>query len=81
MPHVRLVQDHEATGLLARLFEAACERAGRVYNIVRTMSLNAPVLEASMKLYIAIMKGPSALTRAQREMLATVTSKANACHY
>ena len=52
-----------------------------MYNIVRTMSPNGAVLDASMELYIATMKGPSALSREQRELLATIVSKANDCHY
>ena len=81
MAYIRLVTDEEATGRVARAFEAARARAGRVYNIVRTMSPNGAVLDASMGLYAATMKGPSPLSREQREMLATIVSKANDCHY
>ena len=38
-------------------------------------------LDASMKLYAAVMKGPSPLSRVQREMLATVVSAELDCHY
>ena len=34
-----------------------------------------------MEMYKAIMFGPSGLTRAERELLATVTSRHNDCHY
>ena len=81
MAHIRLTSDDEATGRLAECFAAARARAGRVYNIVRTMSPNPAILDASMALYIATMKGPSPLSRAQREMLAVVVSRANDCHY
>ena len=60
---------------------AAVERAGRVFGIVRTMSVQPAVLDASIGLYGAIMKAPGELTLAQREMLATVVSRANDCHY
>jgi alkylhydroperoxidase family enzyme len=79
--HIHLVSDDEATGRLAACFDAARGRAGKVYGIVRTMSPNPAVLEASMGMYLAIMKGPSPLSRAQREMLATIVSRANDCHY
>lgn len=36
---------------------------------------------ASMNLYRAIMFGPSPLSRRQREMMATVVSASNGCHY
>lgn len=40
MPHIHQVPIGEATGLLRKLFDAALERAGRVWNIVHVMSLN-----------------------------------------
>lgn len=81
MAYIKLVTDEEASGRVAQAFEAARARAGRVYNIVRTMSPNAAILDASMTMYAATMKGPSTLSREQREMLATIVSKANHCHY
>ena len=45
------------------------------------MSLRPEVLKQSMEMYRAIMFGPSGLTRAERELLATVTSQINECHY
>jgi uncharacterized peroxidase-related enzyme len=81
MAWIELVPDDEATGRLKELYDAAIARAGRVYQIVRTMSPNPAVLEASMAIYIKIMKGPSGVTRKEREMLAVVTSAANDCYY
>ena len=81
MAWIRLVGDREATGPLKVHYDAALKRAGRVWGIVRLMSPNPAVLEASMNLYRAIMFGESPLSRAQREMLAVVTSTANGCHY
>jgi len=71
----------EATGLLRREFDAAVARSGRVWNIVQVMSLNAPVLRATMAQYGAIMFGPSPLSRFQRELLATVVSAELDCFY
>ena len=81
MPYIRQITPDRATGLLKREFDAAIKRAGRVWNIVRIMSLNPRVLKNSMQLYGASMFGKSPLSRAQREMLATVVSRANDCHY
>jgi uncharacterized peroxidase-related enzyme len=81
MAWIKTVADHEATGPLKALFEAASKRAGRVFNIVRVMSPNPQTLRASMGFYQATMFGDSPLSRAQRELLATVVSKANNCHY
>jgi uncharacterized peroxidase-related enzyme len=81
VPHIRLIDPDDATGPLEEAYEAAVERAGKVYNIVRSMSLNPAVLRQSMELYKAIMFGPSGLTRQERELLATVVSATNECYY
>jgi alkylhydroperoxidase family enzyme len=81
MAWIRTISDAEATGSLKRQYEAAIRRAGKVFNIVRIMGLNAETLRASMGLYLTAMMGESPLTRAQREMLATVVSRTNGCHY
>ncbi len=81
MPHIRLIQEDEATGALAEQYRAAIGRAGKVFNIVKAMCHRPAVLERSMELYKAIMFGPSELSRAERELLAVVVSRANDCHY
>jgi alkylhydroperoxidase family enzyme len=45
------------------------------------MSLNPDVLRDSIGLYGTLMKGESPLSRAQRELLAVVTSAELGCHY
>ncbi len=81
MAYIRLVQDDEATGPLKQMFDAALGRAGRVFGIVRLMSRNPPVLQASMEMYKSTMFGKSPLSRFRRELLATVVSRANDCFY
>ncbi len=81
MPWIRQTPIGEATGLLKEEFDAAMKRAGRVWHIVHIMSLNPRVLKSSMEQYKALMFGPSPLTRAQRELLATVVSVEVGCHY
>ena len=80
-PHIRLVEIDEATGLLKEEYDAGIARAGKVFNIVRAMSLRPGVLRTSMALYRAIMFGPSGLSRQERELLAVVVSRENDCHY
>ena len=81
MPWIKQIAIDEATGLLKKLFEQAIKRAGRLWHIVHIMSLNPRLLDASMKFYGAAMMGASPLSRVQREMLATVVSRENGCHY
>ncbi len=81
MTWIRTFQPQEAEGRLAKTYKAAIARAGRVFGIVRTMSLAPPILDASMGLYAKVMFAPEGLQRYQRELLATVVSRANDCHY
>ena len=77
MAHLKLIEVGEATGALKREYDAAIERAGKVFNIVKAMSLRPSVLKRSMELYKAIMFGTSELSRVERELLAVVVSSAN----
>lgn len=81
MAWIRTVPPEQADGPLKGIYDAAVNRAGKVFGIVRVMSPNPAVLEAAMGLYRAVMFGPSPLSRRRREMLATVTSRVNGCHY
>ncbi len=81
MTHIRLIDVDAATGRLRQEYDAAIGRAGKVFNIVKAMSLRPGVLHRSMELYKGIMFGPSGLSRQERELLAVVVSRQNDCHY
>lgn len=81
MPWIKVISAQEARGFLKKQYDAAVERAGRIFNIVSIMSQNPRALKTSMDFYSALMYGRSPLSRGQREMLATVVSRANHCVY
>jgi hypothetical protein len=81
MAWIQTVSEADAKGRLGKIYKAAIERAGRVFGIVRCMSLSPSVLDASMGLYSKIMHSKLGLQRYQRELLATVVSRGNECHY
>lgn len=81
MSWIRVISDEDAIGPLKAAFDAARGRAGRVFNIVRQMSPNPALLDASMSFYVAAMKRSRTLSRAQCELLATVVSGINGCVY
>jgi uncharacterized peroxidase-related enzyme len=81
LPYITLIDEGEAAGALREEYDAAIERAGKVFNILKAMSLRPGVLRASMELYKEIMFGESGLSRRERELLATVTSAEQSCHY
>jgi uncharacterized peroxidase-related enzyme len=81
LPHIRLIDEGDAEGPLKEEYDAAVERAGKVFNILKAMSLRPNVLRASMALYREIMFGESGLSRRERELLATVASAEQGCRY
>ena len=81
MAHHRLIDFDAATGPLRDEYDAAVGRAGKVFNIVKAMSLRPGVLHSSIELYQQVMLEPAGLSRAERELLAVVVSRENDCHY
>jgi len=81
MAWIRTVPPEEADGPLAKQYEAAVARAGRVYQIVQSMSLAPGILDASMKHFGQIAHAREGLTRSNRELVAVVVSVVNECHY
>lgn len=81
MAWIKTIEAEQATGDLRTEYEKAIRRAGKVFNILKIQSLNPATLRASMEFYLASMHGPSGLSRAEREMLATVVSRVNGCFY
>ena len=81
MAYIDIIDPDHAEGIVKQEYEKGIHRSGRVYNILKIMSQSPGALRSSMDLYLAIMFGKSSLSRAQREMLATVVSATNGCHY
>ena len=81
MAYIDTIDIDDAEGIVKQEYEKGTQRSGRVFNILKIMSLSPTALKESMRMYLAIMYGESELSRAQREMLATVVSQVNHCHY
>ncbi len=81
-PWIRWLLNEEASGLLKKEYDAGLKRAGKIWNIVRIMSLRPSTLQASMRLYGSVVhQSTDRLGRAEREMIAVVVSQANHCPY
>lgn len=80
MAHIPYVPEEEAEGLLAELYRRL-GRGGPLDNILRIHGLNPPSLAHHVQLYAHLMRGPSPLSRVQREMIAVAVSAANDCFY
>lgn len=81
MAWIRKIEPGEAEGELAHIYNEAHRRAGRIYEILKLQSLRPDILAAWVDYYLAAMFGRSGLTRVEREMVATVVSFENGCHY
>ena len=82
MAWIRTVDEDEATGIVKEEYDAAVARAGQLYNIVRLFSVRPKSMRAFVELYKVVMHDEDCpLSRMQREMIATVVSKANECDY
>jgi uncharacterized peroxidase-related enzyme len=78
---IKMVPPAEASGELLDVYNRMRDPAGNVANILGVHSLNPPALRTHFDFYRTLMFGRSELSRAQREMIAVVVSKTNACHY
>lgn len=80
--YIRMISRAEAEGELAELYDKVTYPAHlEPANILRIHSQNPGALAGMMQLYLSAHKGPSPLTRAQREMIATTVSTINDCFY
>ena len=81
MAFIETIDIQNAKGIVKEEYEKGIKRSGKVFNILKIMSRSPAALRESMQMYLAIMFGDSDLSRTQREMLATVVSRVNHCHY
>ena len=81
MAWIKTIDEGDADSALKRIYHEQHRQAGAVANILKIHSLAPKVLKAHLEIYHAAMHAPGELSRAQREMVAVVVSRANGCHY
>ena len=81
MTWIHTVAPEEAEGRVKQSYDAAIERAGRVFGIVRALSPAPAIMDTALGLYQRVMFAKEGLERYQRELIAVVVSRANDCHY
>ena len=83
MPRIQWIDDANAGGDLAQLFDAFGARSltGAVPPILRTMSHRPDFLAAIDEASRVLHFSDGALTRAQHEMIASYVAALNRCHY
>ena len=80
MAYIRHVAPEEEGPEMAALRERFAGPAG-LDHILAVHALNPPSLEHHYRLYRHLMRGPSPLSLAQREMIAVAVSAENDCFY
>ncbi len=81
MAFIDYIEYDSASEELKKLYKKYGGKERKPANIVRISGQYPPTMEATMTFYRAIMYDKSPLSRAQREMIATVVSAINECHY
>ena len=81
MAWIRIVEESEAGDALLKVYQQVKGSRGKISNILAVHSLHPSALQAHMDLYMAIVFGPSGLSRKEREMIAVVVSSADQCPY
>lgn len=80
MTWIKTVAEEEAAAEVKNVYDASRKLYGFIPNIRRSLSLNPTALRAYTQLSGAVYHG-GALKAEEREMIATVVSALNRCHY
>ena len=81
MAWIKTVSEDTAAAELKSIYDTQRQQAGAVANILKIHSLFPAILEAHLRLYLAVMHAPGPLSRKHREMIAVVVSVINECQY
>ncbi len=82
MPWIDIVPESEAQGKLKEVYQKVRDpKTGQVPTVIKILSFNPDLWERYAAFFRELMFGPSRLSRAQREMIATVVSATNHCQY
>ncbi len=78
---IRTIDEDEAQSELKKQYHEVQRRRGQVSNVMKIRSLDPEAMRLHLDIYVHLMFGKSALSQAQREMIAVAVSQANKCAY
>lgn len=81
MAAIKTIEHNEATGRLKEIYDELIQKRGQLAEVHKIQSLHPESIVKHIDLYMEIMFSKSELSRAEREMMAVVTSVSNNCHY
>lgn len=76
-----MIQQEEATGRLKEIYDDLIQKRGQLAEVHKIQSLRQESIVKHIDLYMEIMFSKAELSRAEREMMAVVTSVSNQCFY
>ena len=82
MSYIRQIEPSEAKGDLKEIYDQLmAARGGRISPVMQVFSLNPSLLGKVREMNSIITFGGSSLGRRREEMIATLVSTLNGCHY
>lgn len=81
MSWVRTIEEKDAQGALATIYQESRVKFGYIMNLIKVQSLRPETMLLGRQMYRHLMDSPGGLTRLQRYLIATVVSKVNGCLY
>jgi alkylhydroperoxidase family enzyme len=81
MAWIRTISEEHASGRLAEIHSEIRKGFPGVPNVMKALSLRPELLGHLRRVAMSATFGGSRLTRTQEEMIATVVSSINPCHY
>ncbi|GIV26952.1 MAG: alkyl hydroperoxide reductase AhpD [Bacteroidia bacterium] len=81
MAKIKIIEYEESTGRLKEIYDEIIKKRGKLAEVHKIQSLRPESIVKHMDLYLEIMFSKSELSRAEREMMAVITSVCNTCKY
>lgn len=81
MARIKVIQYDEAGRELKSIYDDLIAKRGKLSEVLKVQSLHPPSIRSHVDFYMDVMFSKTALTRAEREMIAVVVSVVNGCTY
>ncbi len=81
MARIKVIQYEEAEGELKTVYDDIIAKRGQLSEVLKIQSLHPSFIKSHTAFYMDIMFSKTALSRAEKEMIAVVISVVNGCMY
>jgi uncharacterized peroxidase-related enzyme len=81
MARIQVIQEEDAGVELKEVYDELVQKRGKLSEVLKVQSLHPASIQSHVSLYMDIMFSNTALSRAEKELIAVVVSTANGCLY